>query len=99
MTKPKLKLVQAKRKRAPLIFKALIVRRKDNITAKSQRAYSTIERAVLGATAWIMRDGQAGSRVVVYRQNTPNEGQEIAVVNMSSLGNIWTTYPWGDAKD
>ena len=91
--KPKLKLI--KQYRAPLVYKALIIYRKDKITAKRQRAYSTRENAILGAMKWIMRDGQSGSKVMIYHAIT---SQEVAVIKMSSLGNIKTTYPWGDIK-
>lgn len=93
--KPKLKLVFKRQYRPDMIYRAFIVYRKQNITAKRQRPYATIEAAVLGATKWIIRDGQAGSKIMIWHRDS---GQEIAVVKMTSLGNIRTTYPWGKVK-
>lgn len=91
----RLKVVPRTSNRPAMLYRAMIVYRKRGISAQRLRAYSTREHAIVGAMGWILRDGQAGAFIMIYHAKS---GQEVANVKMTSLGNVRTSYPWGESK-
>ena len=89
MSKMNLKLV--KKERTNMYIRAMIINQKRNISARNKRAYCSLEKAILGSMAWIMRDGQVGSLITIYDNDS---SQEMAQIRMTSLGNIRTVFPW-----
>jgi hypothetical protein len=55
------------------------------------RRYAAIDNAVPGITRWMMRDGKAGTTIVLSHLLS---GKEIGFVKMTATGKLRSEYIW-----